>query len=629
MPRKLKKILTLVLSLAVLISANSHANERKPAKENPANPSSNSGVANRPTADEKSGANTNSKSSDPVPAPSPTSQPVEVNQKQSVPTNTGAGVEQSKITSSSPVPVKSIEPPTPSVKPEPTKTEATKPADAKPETVSTDLSKKEAQGNQLPTPTQSNKEVGTTSISESTTPKEKPINALAKGSTVVVNPTLFKSKKLLAGAFAPGLVNASAKELLKSEPASNCGVVENKVNLKSSGSAKSAAVQANQGQSEKCMDYLLVFSDDSTDLEISNAAAGVKGKIIRKFTNVFKGILVNGPPSKILALAKNPKIQAIEVDGKVKTQEIYSNPVWGLDRSDQRQLPLDATFDDLNNSGLSIPIYIVDTGIYADHSEYAGRVAAGATSISDGYGTWDCNGHGTHVAGTAAGRNYGIAKSATLIPVRVLDCNGSGSYSDVIAGLDWIAANHPIGVPGVVNMSLGGPTSSSLDSAVKSLISRGLTVVVAAGNSGADACNYSPARVPEAITVAATDLNDSRANYSNFGSCVDLFAPGSGINSAWINGVNGSAVGSGTSMASPHVAGAVARFLYINPTSTPYQTSNSIVLSSTQGTVQNSGASTPNRLLYFDIAFDSTAEPITASKPSKKKLVNPGRGNKP
>lgn len=495
------------------------------------------------------------------------------------------------------------------------------------------------------------KDVGAVSAATSNTG----VNSSAS-KKVVVTPASLKNPKLIAGSVASDLVNASAKQLEKLSADQNCGVPSKASNLsqsttKSSSStaakksatkttSKSAATAKNSEQAsesasetepiEECKDFILVFSNDSTKSDIDSAAQSAKGKVLRNFNNVFKGALVNGPPSKILALAKNPKVQAIEMDGSVSTQDVYPNPIWGLDRVDQRLLPLNSSYDDLNNSGFSIPIYIVDSGIYAEHSEFTGRVAPGVTTITDGYGTWDCNGHGTHVAGISAGSNFGVAKTATLIPVRVLGCNGSGTYSGVIAGLDWIAANHPAGVPAVVNMSLSGPASSSLDTAVNNLISRGITVVVAAGNAAADACSYSPARVSAAITVAATSSDDSRANYSNFGSCVDLFAPGTSITSAWNNGVTGSAVASGTSMAAPHVAGVIARFLYLNPTATPAQVVSSLSQSATADVVINPGAGSINRLLFIDLVPAPTPTPTASPSPTRtKKTSNPGKGNKP
>lgn len=596
MRRSLNTVLVVIVSLALAING-AHANEKKPAKETPA-----------PAAQSNAGGNSNQKSNnsasakvqEPIPAPTPTSQPVEVRGNPNAPAaaanpepeNKKAATSNSQSSNANQGVIAQESPKSEPEKPEQAKPEQAKPEQAKPESVTNAAEKK-------------------------VSPK-----------IAVVEASAFKSKRLVAGAFAPGRVNSLAKELEKEDADASCGEVSPQSAAKaSSNKGKKKSETAKAEESEECKDFILVFSDDASSVDISEAAKGAKGKVLKKFNNVFNGALLNGPPSKILALAKNPKVESIEIDGSVTTQEVYANAVWGLDRSDQRDLPLNTSFNDLGNNAYSIPVYVVDTGIYAEHLEFAGRVAAGASAITDGNGSKDCNGHGTHVAGTIAGSNFGLAKQATLVPVRVLDCSGSGSYSSVIAGLDWIAANHPAGVPGVVNMSLGGPASSSLDSAVSNLISRGITVVVAAGNSGADACNYSPARVPGAITVGATAIDDSRASYSNFGSCIDLFAPGSSVTSAWISSTTSSAIASGTSMASPHVAGAIARFLYTNPTSTPYQASNSLTKSATLSKVINAGANSPNRLLFIEIVFDGTSEPVTTTKPTKgRKSTNTGKG---
>lgn len=478
------------------------------------------------------------------------------------------------------------------------------------------------------------------------------VSGTGVGNTKNVN--AISNKRLVAGAFAKGMVNANAKNLGGKKDEDGCGESDSIEGLPatstnngkgSTNSRGKSATSASSGKSstgaekskqarekseeDECKDFILIFADDASNSEINRAAASVKARVMRSFNNVFKGALVNGPAKKIAALSKNPRIQSIELDGIVSTQAIYSNVIWGLDRLDQRNLPLNNSFDDLQNSASLISVYVVDTGIYAEHSEFSNRVAAGASSIVDGLGSWDCNGHGTHVAGTIAGNTFGVAKSATLIPVRVLDCSGSGSYSGVIAGLDWIAANHPSGLPGIVNMSLGGPASSSLDSAVNNLIARGLTVVVAAGNSASDACKYSPSRVPDAITVAASAIDDSRASFSNFGSCIDIFAPGVGITSAWNTGMNSTTTINGTSMAAPHVSGVLARFLYANSSSSVFQVSNSMAKSATIDAIKNVGSGTVNRLLYSEIIFDSTEEPLQTQKPGKSRAgTNPGRGNK-
>jgi subtilisin family serine protease len=312
------------------------------------------------------------------------------------------------------------------------------------------------------------------------------------------------------------------------------------------------------------------------------------------------------------ALANNPNVLVVEDDLEVKTTAIYGNKSWGLDRIDQRILPLDLSYNDGDKAGLNSYSYVVDTGIDASNLDFEGRVTPGYTAILDGKGSYDCNGHGTHVAGTIGSKSYGVAKQTTLVPVRVLDCFGSGSYSSVISGLDWIAANHRAGDAAVVNMSLGGPISSTLDGAIKNLIAKGVVVVVAAGNSNDNACNYSPARVTDAITVGATGSDDIRANYSNYGSCLDIFAPGTGITSTWI-GASGVNTISGTSMATPHITGIVARFIALNAGLTPQQVASSLKKSATLDVVLDPGTGSLNALSYIDITPDTTTAPVDSS----------------
>ena len=238
-------------------------------------------------------------------------------------------------------------------------------------------------------------------------------------------------------------------------------------------------------------------------------------------------------------------------------------PSWGLDRLDALANPLDNSYKYFSE-GVGSTVYVIDTGVYSGHSDFSGRVVAGYSAIADGRGSEDCQGHGTHVAGTIAGTKYGVAKSSRVVAVRVLDCTGSGYSSSVVAGINWAVASHP-GGPGVINLSLGGGANSAVDSAVADATAAGLVVVVAAGNDSADACNYSPARAPSAITIGATDKTDARAYYSNTGSCVDLYAPGSTITSAGISGITSTATMSGTSMASPHIAGLAARLMQAQP----------------------------------------------------------------
>jgi len=374
---------------------------------------------------------------------------------------------------------------------------------------------------------------------------------------------------------------------------------------------------------DPCSDFIVVFKPGLSRTTSSELLRQSSAQIKRSFSSVFNGALVNGPLSKMQALSNNPNVLVVEDDLEVKTSALQSPAPWGLDRIDQKLLPLSNSFDDKDQSGLNTYSYVVDTGIDATNVDFEGRVAAGFTAIVDGLGSADCNGHGTHVAGTIAGKTYGVAKKSTLIPVRVLDCTGSGSYSTVITGLDWIAANHKSGDAAVINLSLGGPASSTLDGAIRNLIAKGINVVVAAGNSSADACNYSPARVLDAITVGATTNIDARASYSNFGSCLDLFAPGGSITSTWL-GASGTQTISGTSMASPHVAGVVARFISLNPTLTPAQVAQSIRTSATRDLVQSVGSASPNLILYSEIVLDLSA-PVTDTSPTFKKVSPRGK----
>lgn len=347
--------------------------------------------------------------------------------------------------------------------------------------------------------------------------------------------------------------------------------------------------------------YIVVLQAGS-DLPAQAAAAIAKqhgGQVLFTYNRAIRGFAVRIPEQAtsafLTAMQKNPQVSYVEEDTLMQTNTItQSNPVWGLDRIDQHNLPLSKSFS-YNKTGSAVNAYIVDTGILASHQEFNGRVQTGYSAIADNNGTNDCNGHGTHVAGTVGGSTYGIAKNVGLVPVRVLDCAGSGAMSGVIAGLDWIIQNGR--KPAVVNMSLGGSAYSTLDTAIDNLFNNGYVPVVAAGNSNTDACTSSPARAGKAITVAATDSTDTRASYSNYGSCVDLFAPGSQITSAWIGSNSSAATASGTSMASPHVAGVVATMLENNSTATPQSITDQLLNQSTINLIQNP-MSSPNRLLY-------------------------------
>jgi len=354
------------------------------------------------------------------------------------------------------------------------------------------------------------------------------------------------------------------------------------------------------------------------DLANSLLALVGGGQVLSKYSHALLGFTARISASQAAALARQPGVKLVEQDRLMRANVTQAGATWGLDRVDQRALPLNGNYVYADQAGQGVHVYIIDTGLNAAHAEFSGRIGAGRNFASNTNGllggllpislplfggsidpenTSDCNGHGTHVAGTAAGTVYGVAKKATVHAVRVLGCNGSGANSGVIAGVDWVAANRVL--PAVANMSLGGAASEALDVAVNSAIAQGVSFVVAAGNDNANACNGSPNRVPDAITVGASTRTDSRdTGYSNFGPCVDLFAPGTGITSAWIGNASATSTISGTSMASPHVAGAVALLLGANPGLTPAQVTDAVLGNVTLGALANVGNGSPNALLY-------------------------------
>jgi serine protease len=324
------------------------------------------------------------------------------------------------------------------------------------------------------------------------------------------------------------------------------------------------------------------------------------GLIDQQWSDAVRGFSVDGmSETDARALANDPMVAYVEEDGivRINADQATGNALYGLDRLDQENLPLDGRYRSVND-GAGVTAFIVDTGIRATHQDFGGRVNTGLgfTAINDGQGTNDCNIHGTHVAGTVGGTTHGVAKAVTLVPVRVLGCDGSGSNSGVIAGVNHVAATAArLQGPAVANMSLGGGVSNALDQAVERAVQAGVVFAVAAGNENQDACNSSPARARTAITVGATDRNDSRASFSNFGSCVDVFAAGVGILSASNASNTATASLSGTSMATPHVAGVAA--LYLASGKSAAETNAALIADASVNKVRNPNNS-PNRLAF-------------------------------
>lgn len=315
----------------------------------------------------------------------------------------------------------------------------------------------------------------------------------------------------------------------------------------------------------------------------------------RVYGNALAGFAAHASPQSVQRLLNDPRVDYVEEDGMVYPVGTQSGATYGLDRIDQRDLPLNGSYV-YDWVGSAVRAYVIDTGILASHSDFGGRVLSGYTAIADGRGTTDCNGHGTHVAGTIGGATWGVAKSVRLVPVRVFGCTGGSANSTIIAGIDWVRVNRVL--PAVANMSLGGSASSATDTAVNNLINSGVTVVVAAGNDNANACNYSPARVTNAITVGSTTSTDYRSSFSNYGSCVNIFAPGSSIKSAWYTSTTATNTISGTSMASPHVAGAAVLVLAANNAASPATVRSTIYNKATLNRLFSIGTGSPNRLLY-------------------------------
>jgi subtilisin family serine protease len=325
------------------------------------------------------------------------------------------------------------------------------------------------------------------------------------------------------------------------------------------------------------------------------------GTIRRTFDSALRGFSVRSTETQARRLAADPSVAYVQHNVIHRIADTQVNPPsWGLDRVDQRNLPLDHSYTFTTTAG-NVHAYVVDTGIRTSHSDFGGRASIGFDAIGDGQNGQDCNGHGTHVSGTVGGGTFGVAKGVDLVGVRVLDCAGSGTTEQVVAGIDWVTDNAI--KPAVANMSLGGGADTALDNAVNRSIGSGVTYAIAAGNGIAgiipqNACNTSPARVPAAITVSVTDDTDTKTSWGNFGTCVDIFAPGVDITSAWNGSDTDTNTITGTSMSTPHVTGAAALFLAGHPSATPQQVRDALVANSTTGVVKRPGNGSPNRLLF-------------------------------
>jgi subtilisin family serine protease len=373
------------------------------------------------------------------------------------------------------------------------------------------------------------------------------------------------------------------------------------------------AASASSSSSDERRGYIVVFEQ-----RVANPARVARTQTENRDANLkyvyrhaLKGYAASMTAEQAAKLEASRRVAYVERDRVVSISTTQTGATWGLDRIDQRALPLSGTYT-YTNTGSGVKAYIIDTGIRYSHSQFGGRAIFGTDKVLGGLlggggatGGSDCNGHGTHVAGTVGGSTYGVAKQVTLVAVRVLGCDGSGQTSWVIAGIDWVTANHQAGQPAVANMSLGGGASSSLDTAVRNSIADGVSYAIAAGNGNIlgqaqNACNYSPARVAEAMTIGATDSSDRKASWSNYGTCVDWFAPGVSITSAWYTSDTATNTISGTSMATPHVAGVAAQYLQSSPGASPATVRNALYDLTTKAIVTSSNTAN-NHLLFTNL----------------------------
>ncbi len=350
--------------------------------------------------------------------------------------------------------------------------------------------------------------------------------------------------------------------------------------------------------------YIVKFKD-GVAAKADSTAAKYGGTVEHTYAAALKGFAASMSEQDAKHLAADPAVDFVQQNQTVKLVADQPNPPsWGLDRVDQRDLPLNDNYSYATTAN-NVHAYIIDTGVETTHPDFGGRAVSGFDAIDNDDDATDCHGHGTHVAGTVGGTSFGLAKEVNLVAVRVLSCSGSGTTAQVVAGIDWVTQNAV--KPAVANMSLGGGGDAALDAAVQASIASGVSYAIASGNSSTDACGFSPARVPEAITVNATDINDAQASFSNFGTCTDIYAPGVGITSSWLNG--GTNTISGTSMATPHVAGAAALHLAANPDATPADVTAALTANATPDKVTGAGAGSPNLLLFTGTGGGPDPEP--------------------
>lgn len=339
----------------------------------------------------------------------------------------------------------------------------------------------------------------------------------------------------------------------------------------------------------------LAARNESVSAVAAEMVKAVGGRMMYDYSNALKAFAVKASEEELTKLLADPRVEYIEENGQFEAAATQATPPWGLDRIDQATPQPSKTYS-YKSDGRGVHVYIIDSGITPDNSEFANRLGEGYDALTPGATPVDCQGHGTHVAGIVAGTTYGVAKGATIHAVRVLDCKGTSTTASLLAGIEWVKGNHA--TPAVVNLSISGPGSTAVDSAIANSIAATIPYVVSAGNTGTSACETTPGRVTPAITVAASDINDVSASFTNNGPCVDLYAPGVTVPSASFRATPGNVLMSGTSMSAAHVAGLVARILEVTPQATPAVLNELVLRDATPGKLQRVPVTTPNLMLF-------------------------------